>query len=142
MKLAQAVLFFFIIWVTQILIGAERPVPVDEHIRLQDELTSFIQNYVQQNLPNSQNFKMHSIYTKPPRKGLIRAYFNYSFSTDGNATTQLLGHASLKKIKEGDVQEWSLEKIEIEGEQITFDQPIIINPDSNAKAPSESVKKE
>ena len=130
MKLAQAVLFFFMIWVSQVLIGAERGVTIDEHVRLQDELTVFIQTYVQKNLPNAQNFRMHSIYTKPPRKGLISAYFNYSFSTsDNQATTQLLGYAFLKKIKDtAKTEEWSLEKIEIEGEQITFEQPVIITP--------------
>lgn len=136
MKIAQALFFFLIIWVSQVLTNVEKPVPVDEHVRLQNELTTFIQNYVQQNLPNSQNFKMHSIYTRPPRKGIIRAYFNYSFSTDNSATTQLLGYALLKKIKAEPVQEWSLEKIEIEGEQITFDQPVVITPgDSAQEAP-------
>ncbi len=138
MKLAQAVLFFFMIWISQVLIGAESGVTMDEHIRLQDELTVFIESYVQEHLPNAQNFKMHSIYTKPPRKGLISAYFNYSFSTpDNQATTQLLGYAFLKKIKDtSKTEEWSLEKIEIEGEQITFDEPVIITPTA---APAESV---
>lgn len=129
MKLAQAMFLFLIIWVSQVLTSVDKSVPVEEHVRLQNELTAFIQNYVQQNLPNSQNFKMHSIYTRPPRKGVIRAYFNYSFNTDGTATTQLLGYAFLKKIKNEPVQEWSLEKIEISGEQITFDEPVVITPE-------------
>jgi hypothetical protein len=131
MKLAQAIFLFLIIWVSQVLTSVDKSVPVEEHVRLQNELTAFIQNYVQQNLPNSQNFKMHSIYTHPPRKGVIRAYFNYSFNTDGITTTQILGHAFLKKIKNEPVQEWSLEKIEIQGEQITFDEPIVITPEEN-----------
>lgn len=147
LKLINSVVFFLIIWATQCLITAEKSVSFEQHVQVQQELSQLIANYVKENLPNMTNFKMHSVYTLPPKKGLMDAYFNYSFTTavEGTtqlATTELAGTATLRKLKD-EPQEWALEKIAIEGETVNFTDPIVITPkDVEAKpatqAPAES----
>ncbi len=134
-NLARAVLFFLIIAGTQTLIHAEKPVSFEQHVQVQQELSHLIATYVATHLPQMRNFKMHSVYTKAPKKGLMDAYFAYSFetpvATTGQvATTQLEGFATLRKIQETPNLEWALEKIEIEGETLTFTDPIVITADT------------
>lgn len=136
-KLINAVVFFLIIWGTQCLVNAEKPVSFEQHVQVQQELSQLIAAYIQENLPQMTNFKMHSIYTKPPKKGLLEAYFNYSFTTTVEnsaqlATTELEGIAVLRKIKD-EPQEWALEKIEIEGESLTFTEPVVITPSKDGQ---------
>lgn len=128
MKLMYPLILFLAILASQIFVGAESSIPLSEHIALQEELSRFIQGYVQENLPNAQNFRMHSVYTQAPKKEHVKAFFNYSFLHEDLTTTQLHGFARLKKIKSQPTIEWSLENIEVLGEQITFDQPVLITP--------------
>lgn len=137
LKLINSVIFFVIIWATQCLVGVEKSVSFEQHVQVQQELSQLIGNYIKENLPEMTNFKMHSLYTKPPKKGMLEAYFNYSFTTTvaqsaQQATTELTGVAVLRKLKDLPQQEWALEKIEIEGEAITFEDPITITGDKNA----------
>lgn len=132
LKLINSIVFFIVIWATQCLVNAEKSVSFEQHVQVQQELTVLIADYVKQNLPTMTDFKMHSVYTKPPKKGFLEAYFNYSFSTkvadsDQEATTQLEGTATLRKLKDKPNQEWALEKIEIEGESVAFTDPIVIS---------------
>jgi hypothetical protein len=143
LKLVQSVIFFVVIWATQSLVSAEKPVSFEQHVQVQQELTVLIADYVKQNLPDMINFKMHSVYTKAPKKGTLEAYFNYSFTTkvsqsEQQATTELAGTAILKKIKDQPHQEWTLDKIQIEGESLSFTDPIIINPSKDTEAAPEA----
>src|SRR5690606_41314918 len=104
-NIAQAVIFFLIIWSTQNLIHAEKSVSFEQHVQVQQELSELIANSVATNLPEMINFKMYSVYTKAPKKGLMEAFFAYSFDTPvagtGQlATTQLAGVATLRNIQE------------------------------------------
>lgn len=144
LKLINAIVFFLIIWGTQCLVNAEKSVSFEQHVQVQQELSQLIANYIQENLPQLTNFKMHSIYTKPPRKGFMEAYFDYSFTTavqNGTqlATTNLQGIAVLRKMKD-EPQEWALEKIEIEGEAVTFDDPVVITPSKDGSAAAEATE--
>ncbi len=132
LKLINALVFFLIIGATQYLVSSDKNVSFEQHVQVQQELSQLIANYIQENLPQMTNFKMHSVYTKAPKKGLMEAHFNYSFTTplyDGEqlATTELTGTAVLKKIKD-EPQEWALERVEVEGEVLTFEDPIVITP--------------
>lgn len=138
-KLATAFVFFLIIWGTQCLVNSEKSVSFEQHVQVQQELSILIANYIQENLPQLRDFKMHSVYTKPPKKGLLEAYFNYSFTTpvtDGTqlATTELSGTALLRKLQDKPTQEWALEKISIEGESVTFTEPVVITPNKEPSA--------
>lgn len=131
-KLVHPVILFAFIWATQCIVNAEKSVSFEQHVQVQQELTVLIADYIKQNLPNMTDFKMHSVYTKAPKKGMLQAYFSYSFSTtvdesNQQATTELQGFANLKKIKDKPDQEWALENIQIEGESLSFTDPIIIN---------------
>ena len=69
LNLVNAVVFFVIIWATQCLVNVEKSVSFEQHVQVQQELTQLIGNYIKENLPGMTNFKMHSLYTKPPKKG-------------------------------------------------------------------------
>ncbi|MES2767825.1 MAG: hypothetical protein V4596_01655 [Bdellovibrionota bacterium] len=149
LKLINSIIFFVIIWATQCLVSVEKSVSFEQHVQVQQELTQLIGNYITENLPEMTNFKMHSLYTKPPKKGLLEAYFNYSFTTkvaqsNQHATTELSGIAVLRKLKDEPQQEWALEKIEIEGETLTFNDPVVITPTKDGvekiEKPSETHK--
>jgi len=131
-KLINAVIFFVIIWATQCLVNVEKSVSFEQHVQVQQELSQLIAAYIKENLPNMTGFKMHSLYTKSPKKGNLEAYFNYSFTqiaeNNQDATTELEGIAVLRKIKDDPTQEWALEKIQIEGESLTFTEPVVITP--------------
>lgn len=132
-KLINAVIFFLIIWATQCLVNVEKSVSFEQHVQVQQELSQLIAAYIKENLPNMTGFKMHSLYTKTPKKGNLEAYFNYSFTTQADAnsqqaTTELEGVAVLRKIKDEPAQEWALERIQIEGESLTFTEPVVITP--------------
>jgi hypothetical protein len=135
-KLISSIVFFIIIWGTQCLVNSEKSVSFEQHVQVQQELSQLIANYIKENLPQMTNFQMHSIYTKPPVKGFMEAHFSYNFTTTVNdnqqATTELSGFAVLRKIKDTPNQEWALEKIEIEGESLTFNDPIVITSDKDA----------
>lgn len=137
-NLAQAFVFFLIIWGTQTLIHADKSVSFEQHVQVQQELSELIATYVATHLPEMNNFKMYSVYTKAPRKGLMDAHFMYSFdtpvaATGQIATTALAGVATLRKIQERPHLEWALEKIQIEGETLTFSEPMVIT--SNGDIP-------
>lgn len=136
MKLVNSVVFFIIIWATQCLVNTEKSVSFEQHVQVQQELSVLIATYVKENLPNLTNFHMHSVYTKTPKKGLMDAYFNYSFTTPvadsaQQATTELSGVATLRNIKSEPNQEWALEKIQIEGESVAFTDPVVITAEKN-----------
>lgn len=142
-KLVHSVILFVFIWATQCIVNAEKSVSFEQHVQVQQELTVLIADYIKQNLPNMTDFKMHSVYTKSPKKGMLEAYFNYSFSTvvaesDQQATTELQGIAILKKIKDKPDQEWALENIKIEDESLSFTDPIIINSSKGSEAAPET----
>lgn len=143
-KLINSVIFFLIIWGTQCLVNAEKSVSFEQHVQVQQELSQLIAAYIKENLPNMNSFKMHSLYTKSPKKGNLEAYFNYSFSqiaeNNQNATTELEGIAVLKKIKDEPTQEWALEKIQIDGESLTFTEPVVITPSKDGEKPPETSK--
>lgn len=136
-KLIQSFVFFVIIWGTQCLVNSEKSVSFEQHVQVQQELAQLIANYVQENIPEMTNFKMYSVYTKPPVKGFMEANFHYSFTNTINnsqlATTELSGYAVLRKVKDTPDQEWALEKIEIDGESLTFTEPMLIAPDKALK---------
>lgn len=142
MHYLSAVIFFFIIWLTQFVSSFERPVNYEQHAQLQQELSAFIEGYVKQQLPTVANFKMHTLYTKPPKKGKIKAFFNYTFlEPTSGITTELDGHAILQKIKDVPQQEWSLDAISISGETLTFSEPIVITPAATSEIDAKSTEK-
>jgi hypothetical protein len=134
-KLINSIVFFIIIWGTQCLVNSEKSVSFEQHVQVQQELSQLIASYIKENLPEMTGFKMHSIYTKPPVKGFMEAHFSYNFTTvtpnNQQATTELSGFAVLRKLHDTPNQEWALEKIEIEGESLTFADPIVITPDKD-----------
>jgi hypothetical protein len=132
-KYASPFIFFAIIWATQFLSAVDKDMNLEEHVQLQQELSSIIADYVKKNLPEMTNFKMLSVYTKAPHKGKVQAYFNYSFETPTKSTnqvalTELFGHATLQKIKDDPTPEWALNTIDMEGEDVTFTEPLIVSP--------------
>jgi hypothetical protein len=146
-KYASPVVFFAIIWATQFLSTVDKDMDLEQHVQVQQELSSIIADYVKKNLPEMTNFKMLSVYTKAPHKGKVQAYFNYSFETPTKntnqvAVTQLFGHATLQKIKNDPAPEWALNAIDMEGEDVTFTEPMIITPSKDTPAAKEQKDEE
>jgi len=145
LKSFSAIVFFLLILVTQILTSAERDMTLEQHVQLQQDLSTLIANYVKEHLPSMTDFKMLSVYTKSPHKGNVEAYFNYSFKTPTKdasqvAETELSGVATLKRIKEEPNPEWALDKIDIDGESVTFNEPLVVAPSKDPKSSGESSK--
>jgi hypothetical protein len=137
MGYVSAIILFFFIWVTQLFTSIDKPVSLEQHVQLQDELSQFIETYVRENIPTVTEFKMYSLYTGSPSKNKIKAYFNYAFKNPAqDAITELDGVATLQKIKDTPQQEWSLDGIDISGEVVTFTDPIVITPSTDSKKES------
>ncbi len=144
-KFVSPVLFFTLIWVTQYLSALDHDVDLEQHVQLQQELSSLIADYVKKNLPEMQNFQMLSIYTKSSLNGKVLAFFNYSFETPTKnqnqvAVTQLFGQATLQRIKKEPTPEWTLNAINMEGENVTFTEPLVITPSQDL--PDEQLQNE
>lgn len=105
-------------------------VPVVVHHHLQTELRNFIAEYVEQNAPGATNILFHRFWTEPTQTSEVRATFEYSFDSKNNegegATTRLRGYAYLSP--QGGVDQWSLDRIEVNNQVIDFKNGSTISP--------------
>ncbi len=99
------------------------------HFELQNELKDFITGYIQQKVEGSSNIRFLRFWTEETTSKEIRAVFEYTFDiTDKNketATTQLKGFAYLNP--QGESNEWSLDRVEINDQVIEFKNGSVIN---------------
>jgi hypothetical protein len=139
MKLISAAVFFGAILLTQLLSSVQKDIYLEQHVQLQQDMTVLIANYVKEHLPDMTNFKMLSVYTAAPEKGKVDAYFNYSFQTPTKdstqvAVTELSGIATLEKLSEKPDAQWALNKITMQNEAVTFNEPLVVTPDKEEKS--------
>lgn len=107
-------------------------VSVAIHHHLQTELRNFITEYVMQNAPQATNVLFHRFWTEPTQTAEVRAIFEYSFDSKNdeneNTTTRLRGFAYLSP--QGGVDQWSLDRIEVNNQIIDFKNGSVISPQS------------
>ncbi len=133
MKYISFIGLVIVIFLSQFLVRSPEGASFQTHSSIQSELQEFIRTYVQEHLPNAQEFKILSIYSEPAGEKKVKVNFNYSFKvTDaiiGKTKTELEGAALLTEIEDG---KWSLDSIQIDGQKLEFDDPVIITPDADS----------
>lgn len=110
------------------------PATVSEytHIGIQEDLKSFITDYIKEQIPNSREIVFQKFWTKSLKKDRVKVTFLYSFVEDfeqeTSTTTSIEGHAILKH-QESENQEydlWSLEQLNILNNKVEFQDGITI----------------
>lgn len=115
-------------------------VPAVAHVLLQQELKSFITDYLQKNVKGLINIKFQRFWTETTTSDNIKAVFEYSFDvSDDKAeliTTQLTGSATLTPLQDADG--WSLDRIEINNQVLEFKNGALIGPDTQGTSEQNS----
>jgi hypothetical protein len=110
-------------------------VPVAVHYNLQNELRNFIADYIGKNVKGASNLQFYKFWTEPTQTKEVRAVFEYSFDTknDNNeeTTTRLKGYAFLTP--EGGLDQWSLDKVEVNNQIIDFKSGSVITPQKDSQ---------
>ncbi|MBX7231199.1 MAG: hypothetical protein K1X29_03840 [Bdellovibrionales bacterium] len=101
------------------------------HMELQDELKKLITDYVQQQLPNSQNLQFNRFWTETVNNKKIKASFIYSFEDDdddiGKAQVEIEGYAILNQTDEHSSRvSWSLDTLVVSNNNIEFKEPLTV----------------
>lgn len=102
------------------------------HMGIQNDLRNIITEYVEKNLPQSQNLRFEKLWTETVKKDKVTAHFMYSFedSTQGTepARVQVNGTAVLNKVSETpQMATWSFDELKILDNEVTFTEPVQIS---------------
>ncbi len=133
MKYLSTILFLAAMYWTWGLVTHDRPISEQVHVSIQDELKRIISDYIQQNLPNSQNLRFEKFWTESMDDNKVKATFTYSFedSNDqvGAARVSIQGYAVLNRAKEtSDSLEWSFDELVILNNHVDFHDPMKVSP--------------
>ena len=131
MKIVSVVFFTVALIGSWALMRAHNPIPESMHVDIQNDLKKIIAEYVQKNLPQSQNLRFEKFYTEVVKKNRMKASFAYSFEDatqeNGAALVHINGTALLNKIEESDeTVTWSLDELQIQDNRVDFQEPIHI----------------
>lgn len=131
MKIVSILVFAAALIGSWSMVHAKKPVSESVHVGIQNDLKTIISEYVQQQLPNSQNLRFERFWTEVVNKNRVKASFVYSFddtSEESGATTlQVEGSAILNKLSETpEVATWTLDELHILDSQINFEEPVQI----------------
>ncbi len=134
MKIISVLVFGLALVGSWSLIHARRPIAESVHIGIQNDLKRVISEYIQNQLPNSQNLQFTRFWTETIKKDRVKAYFVYSFDdlTESGepATTEIEGTALLNKVSESaEIVTWSFDELTILNNRIEFSEPIQISAD-------------
>lgn len=156
MKIVSVLVFAAALVGSWALVHNPRPVAQSIHVGIQNDLKNIIADYVQKNLPESQNLRFEKFYTETLSKAKVRAVFAYSFedkTEEGEpAQVHIEGEAILNKIDETpEAVTWSFDQLTIQDNKITFSDPVQItagtgalegeeSPESPAPTPTETSK--
>jgi hypothetical protein len=106
------------------------------HQGIQDDLKRIISEYIQENLPSSDNLRFERMWTEKVKDTQVKASFMYSFDDSsedsGNARVIIEGYAVLnrdpKPNEELDV--WSFDELYILNNHVVFEEGITIGTES------------
>ena len=111
----------------------------ETHIDLQEDIRNIITEYIQENLPASQDLKFERLWTENITDNQVKASFSYSFNDPGEdigpARVLIDGYAILnKKITDDEEFEvWNFDELYILNNHIQFEEgeSITVQPESN-----------
>lgn len=131
MKIVSVVFFTVALVGSWTLMRAHNPVPESMHVDVQNDLKKIIADYVQKNLPQSQNLRFDKFYTEAVKHNRMKAFFAYSFEDTTQASGPTIMHidgtAVLDKVEEGaDSVTWSLDELKISDNHVDFQEPVHI----------------
>ena len=117
--------------------NTEQPVSQRVHLSLQQDMKKMISDYIQQNLPNSQDLQFERFWTEALNDNRVKASFIYSFEDAseqmGQARVQIEGYAVLNRAKEtSDSIEWSFDELVILNNAVDFKEPLKVSPGTPA----------
>lgn len=131
MKIVSILVFFGAMVGSWSLVHSSRPVAESMHVGIQNDLKNIITDYVQKQLPNSQNLQFEKFWTEAVKKNRVRASFIYSFEDlgeeSGPVVTEISGYAILNKVDETPENvTWSLDELNIQDSTVNFQDPVRI----------------
>ena len=135
MKIVSVVVFTLALIGSWALVHAKKPVAESVHAGIQSDLRNIITEYVQQNVPESQNIRFEKLWTEALSKDRVEAKFVYSFEdVDANGepvVVEITGTALLNKAEESaEMVVWNLDELRILGNTVNFTEPIQITAGS------------
>lgn len=134
MKFVSLIIFFLLLNWTWSLANSPRTLNQDVHLGIQQDLKSLITDYIQQNLPNSQNLRFEKFWTEKLKEDQVKAFFVYSFedenATIGAAQVGIEGYAILNRQADaqGDTQIWSMDELSILNNKVEFKEALQLTP--------------
>jgi hypothetical protein len=144
MKIVSILVFLGAMVGSWCLVHSTRPVTESMHVGIQNDLKNIITDYVQKQLPNSQNLQFEKFWTETVKKDRVRASFVYSFEDSddesGPVLTEIEGFAVLNKVEETpETVTWSLDELTIQDSAVNFQDPVRITG-STGELENESVE--
>lgn len=133
MKFISLILFFVLLNWTWGLANTPRTLNQEVHLGIQQDLKDLITEYIQTNLPNSQNLRFEKFWTEKLKDDQVRASFLYSFedenATLGAARVGIEGFAILnRKENEDQTQIWSMDELSILNNRVEFKEALRLTP--------------
>lgn len=131
MKIVSILVFGLALGGSWMLVHSKKPVAESVHVGIQNDLRRIITEYVQKNLPQSQNLRFEKMWTENVNKDKVRAHFVYTFEdrTQNNepALVEINGSATLTKVDEtSEMVTWSFSELQILDNKVNFSEPIQI----------------
>jgi hypothetical protein len=113
----------------------ERPITEQIHLSIQNDLKKLISEYIQKNLPNSNNLQFDRFWTESMSINKVKASFVYSFEDKteraGNARVAIEGYAVLNRAQEtAESIEWNFDELVILNDHVDYQDPLQISPAS------------
>ena len=147
MKVISVLIFAVALVATWSAAHSKRLVSESVHAGIQSDLRNIITEYVQKNVPASQNLRFEKMWTETLSKDKVRARFLYSFEDKDEkgepVVIQINGTALLNKAGEtAELVTWNLDELRIEDNTVNFTEPIQITAGAgeleNGEKPTES----
>ena len=144
-----------LIWTWNLMNTGGSAVSYETHIGIQQNFGVIIKNTVLQKKPNAQNINITKVWSEAINDNKVKLDFAYTYTdadTNGNTQQSIQGEAILHRdpaAKEGD-DRWIVQSIKTTGDSITFEEGLVIGPDSKDEAdaansevlPEEGLKEE
>lgn len=107
-----------------------------EHGEIQIQVKEFISNYIKQNKPEASAVVFKTLYSKPLDNGDVDVVFSYTIKEIDEkelaASVSLSGKITLKKsLSDSGASEWGMESLKLDNENIEFNEPLLITPETN-----------
>ena len=136
MKYVSLILILFAMKLSWGMAYCENSLPTYLHVDLQNEIQTYISEYITNNAPEARDLIFSNVWTETVKENKIKAHFSYSFTNDdtesGALRVALDGYAVLNQIKKPGEEKydfWSFDELFILNDHIEFDEGITIKAD-------------